>query len=168
MEIIANCQYGEERAKQFFRFHMLVKSPSKYIYWGLSLISLAFGVYLIANNEGYFGIFCLFLAIIFIVVWLSSAHMTINKVMKDIRFPILKYQLKMSDTHLTLLEGDNKKAFLWSDMHMVCETRTNIYFYVNRQKALILGKYILSDQEREDLNALLIKNKVLKRFYRFQ
>ncbi|MGD9605783.1 MAG: YcxB family protein [Bacilli bacterium] len=168
MEIIANCQYGEERAKQFFRFHMLVKSPIKYIYLGISFLSLAFGVYLIAKNEGYFGIFSFFIAIITIAVWLSVVHTTINKIMKDLHFPMLKYQLLFSESSMTFVQGETKKTYFWSSIPIVCETKTNIYFYINASQALILGKFILSDQDRQQLKVWLTTNQVKVRSYSFK
>lgn len=168
MEIIANCQYGEERAKQFFRFHMLVKSPTKYIYWGLSLTSLAFGGYLIAKNENYFGIFCLFIAVITIVVWLSTVHTSINKIMKELRFPMIKYQLIFSGSTLGFKQGDILKEYAWNQVLLVCETKTTIYFYVTKDQALILGKYILSDQERSQLHTWIADSHIKYRQYQIK
>ncbi|HNZ50042.1 MAG TPA: YcxB family protein [Bacilli bacterium] len=168
MEITANCQYSEERAKQFFRFHMLVKSPAKYIYYGLAFLSLAFGVYLIAKNEAYFGIFCLFLAVIIIVVRLATAHTTLNKIMKDLRFPTFKYQLVFSESSLSLIQGDVKTSYPWNKIIVICETKTMMYFYTSASQALILGKYLLSDQERHQVQQWLSLKQVKHRFYRLK
>lgn len=166
MQIIAKCQYGEDRAKQFFRFHMLIKSQVKFIYWMISLAALVAGVILILKNEGYYGLFSIFIALMTMVVWFAGAHTALNKVMKDLRFPMLNYQLGFSESGLEHLQGETVRKYLWKDLESVCETKSMIYFYVSKSTALILGKYLLNDEERAQLENWISKAPVRHRIYR--
>lgn len=168
MQIIAKCQYGEDRAKAFFRFHMLIKSQVKFIYWMVSLAALVAGVILILKNEGYFGLFSIFIALMTMVVWYASAHTAINKIMKDLRFPVLNYQLSFSENGLEHLQGETVRKYLWKDLESVCETRSVIYFYVSKSAALILGKYILADEERAQIEKWISGSSVRHRKYRIK
>lgn len=165
MQIIAKCQYGEDRAKQFFRFHMLIKSQVKFIYWMISLGALAVGVILILKNEGYYGLFSIFIALMTMVVWFASAHTALNKVMKDLRFPALNYQLVFSESGLEHHQSEVVRTYLWTDLKTVCETKSMIYFYVSKSAALILGKYLLKDEERTQLETWISQAPVRHRKY---
>jgi len=168
MEIIAKSIHTQGRAKEFFRFHLLKRSTSKYIYFIMSIIFFIIGVVLFFLGNYYNALFFLFVSVMLIIVRIVTVNFTINKILKNNLFPTVNYTLKISSDFIIYQADNEKKKYLWSDFFEAYETDNYFYFYINKNSALILSKYIISKEERNSLAMIILESNVKFRKIKFK
>lgn len=167
-EIVAKLTHSQTRAKDFYRFHLFRKSPIKYIYYGISslVIVLAVIFYFLMKYE--LALFLIFIAIMILIIRIVNTNITINKIIKDLRFPSINYTLKFNSQSIIYQYDNFKKEYLWNNIIATYEVNNYLYFYITPGSALILTKYTISDEERNLLRSLIIDSKVKYYQYKFK
>lgn len=168
MEIVAKVTHSEGRAKDFFRFHLFKKSPAKYIYFSFALISFSGAIIFFFLNQLFYALFLAFVAILILIVRIVTTNITIDRILKKIRFPSYSYTLKFKEDNLVYLADTIKKEYYYRDLYGIFETKEYIFLYTNSHQALILTKYSLDKDDRTNLTNLLSKYKNKYRFIRFK
>lgn len=167
-EIVAKLTHSQTRAKDFYRFHLFRKSPIKYIYYGISslVIILAVIFYFLMKYE--LALFLVFISIMILIIRVVNTNITINKIIKDLRFPSINYTLKFNSQSVIYQYDSFKKEYLWDNIIVICEVNNYLYFYITPSSALILTKYTISEEERILLQSLITNAKVKHYQYKFK
>lgn len=166
MLIEAKCSHSEQRARDFFRFHLLVRNISKYIYYGLFLIAVGTGFYYIEKNNIDYAIYAFIFGILVLIVKHATVISTVNRILKNYKFPVVVYYLKFFDEYVLYDQEMSKKQYLWKDILRVDETKVYFYFYISPNSALILPKYVLKDNQQDEIIKLVKQNNVKYRRHR--
>jgi hypothetical protein len=166
MEIVTKITHSKERAKDFYRFHLLKISPAKYVYFGLSLILFIGFLVLILIRNYYNALFLLFISVLVLIIRIVTINITVSKIIKNLSFPSTNYILKFSNDFVIYQLDTVKKQYKWNELMGVYETENYMLFYITTNSALILPKYSIQKEEREALKSMIkssgIKYKISK------
>lgn len=149
VEVYKKSAYSEERARDFFKFHLFKINPTKYIYFSVALSSLITAlVFILIRNLG-LALFFIVLAIIVLIVRLATTSIIINRTMKKLSFPTTNYELTFNKENIKYQDSNRKDLYVWKKLVAVYETKNYFYFYVKKNNALVLPKFNLNDAERQ-------------------
>lgn len=147
--------YSDARIRDFFRFHLTRKGPSRIIFLLLSGVCLIIGIIFIIYARYQTAFFSLFMAVI---IWFLRAVMiktAINSLMKKARPRATHYTLTFAGEDIIYQDDNVKSAYPLTGFEKIYETRNYYYFYLNRNAALTLPKGVLSAEEKEKIENIL-------------
>ncbi|MDD3999855.1 MAG: YcxB family protein [Bacilli bacterium] len=165
--MILKMTHSEEKARDFFRFHLLRRSSSKYVYFVLSTMTFLGAVVLLVLSHFYYALFSFFITIMILVIRRSTISMTINRILKKLRFPNYSYNLKFLDDKLIFITDNHQKEYLYQDLFGICETKAYVFLYISANAALIIYKYDVEAEKKLELKSFL-SSKDGYRLYRFK
>lgn len=168
VEIIAKSTYSEKRTRDFFKFHLFKISPMKYLYFSIALVF--FGVFFVLFLKMNYGssLFFLFISIMVLVVRIASTNMLVNSTVKKVIFPSINYQLIFNENEITYTYPNFKQVYKWDDILFIYELENYIYFYVTKNSALILNKYVLKETERNKIKEFILNSKIKYKVSKFK
>jgi len=154
--------YSEEELRDFFKFHLLNKEKTKYIYFGSLLIIAVIGLLLIIVFDDYavLGFLLLLLALVLAFLFPLLVKRTINKQVHS-RYKRPEQAIIFSEEKITQNIGDKIIEYNWDSIIEVCETDKYIYLYISQNSALIVTKSTIGDAKYKQLKTL-ITSKVKK------
>lgn len=154
-EIIARLTHGEHRTRDFFKFHLFKISPLRYIFYGVSLIFLIVSIVLILKMDIGSSLFFLFVALMVLVIRIAVTNIMLNGVVKKIHYDVISYQLKFKEDGVTYIDDIKSKTFSWNDFIVIYEVENYFYFYISKNSALILAKFVLDEEKRNKLREFI-------------
>lgn len=157
VELRIKSTHGETRSRDFFKFHLFIKSPMKLIYYIASLIVFIIGVVFIGLMKTGLSLFFFFIAIMILILRVVITNIMINGIVKKISYQSLNYEIRINDKELVYVVDVNKKIYQLKDLE-IFEVENYYYFYINKNSAYIINKYAISEVERLSLNEMLTKN----------
>lgn len=149
--------YSEQELRDFFKFHLLNKEKTKYIYFLSSLIMAVFGLlFIFVVLEVILGFILLLISLVLVFLFPLQVKSTINKQVHS-RYKRSKQAIIFSDENIRQNVGDRVIEYKWDHIIEVCETQKYVYLYISRNSALIVTKGTIKDTEYDKLKALISK-----------
>lgn len=143
--------YTEEEIKDFFRFQLLIKEKTKWIYFLSLVFFVLIGALLTFKfKEPFLGLLTIIIAIIFLLIFPLQVNKTLNKQAKS-RYKRAKQTL-IFGYDITQYVEEETITYQWKNIIEVNETNKYLYFYLSKKAALIVNKEML---ESEDYNSLI-------------
>jgi len=155
--IVVNFNYGDEEIKDFFKFHLLKKDKSKYMYYFSSaLCTLAAFLYFILEKKLFFGVILLLISFVLILIFPWQVKRTVNKKLTSV-YKRIGLRLCFEEDKITRMDKDKKIVYNWENIVEVDETKKYLYFYISKNQALIVNK---ETSKLEDIEAIkkMVKN----------
>ena len=168
VEIIAKSTHSEKRTRDFFKFHLVKVNPSRYVYFGIAIILLIIALVLALLNNYGGSLFFLFIAIMILIIKVVTTNMLVNRIVKKVVFPSKNYKLIFNENQIIHSTEAIKKTYKWNDFLIIYEVYSYIFFYLTKNQALLLSKYILSEDERTALKEMILNSKVKYKFIKFK
>lgn len=167
VEIIAKSTHNEKRTRDFFKFHLFKASPMRYVYYSIAIIFFVLSVvFYFMKYES--SLFFLFLSFMVLIIRIASTNMLINRTVKKVVFPSINYKLTFNNKAVIYSDEFTKSSYDWNDLVVVYEVDDYIFFYIDKNKALILSKFILNVDERIALTELIKNSKVKYKIKKFK
>ncbi len=156
--------YTKENLEAYFRFHLKRKDKIKWIYYGASLFFIITGLVLAFFYEKYlYGLIMLGAAIIMFLLFPYQVYKTAKKTASS-RYKRDPQDIIFSENEISHLIGKQKQIYKWNQVIEVDETPLYIYFYISKESAVIVDKETVSEDEYNNLKAM-IQAKKLKHYY---
>lgn len=155
MKVIYKSSSNEERTRDFFNFHLLIKKKTKYIYYALSLSLLLISILLIVFKTFDIGIILLFSSIFIILIRPVQVKYLINRTIKNISISNFEYTIIFTDQRIDYDLFGRVKSFSWDCLDEVSETQNYYYFYIKKDSALIVSKSNLEYNSKKILMDLI-------------
>lgn len=160
VEIIAKSTHNEKRTRDFFKFHLFKASPMRYVYYSIAIIFFVLSVvFYFMKYEN--SLFFLFLSLMVLIIRIAVTNMLVNRIVKKVVFPTINYKLTFNNKTIIYSDEFTKSSYEWNNLVIIYEVDNYIFFYIDKNKALILSKFILNEEERNQLKEL-IKNSNVK------
>ncbi len=159
--------HSEEKARDFFRFHLIKRSPSKYVYYGLSIITFLGAVVFLFLGRFYYALFFTFLSLMLLLIRRVTINITINKIIKNLRLPNYSYSLSFFDDKVVYETEYNRKEYKYYELLGIHETKVYIFLYISPNAALIVNKLEIDSEKRTELGNYLSRQSKY-RHYRFK
>lgn len=167
-QIIARLTHGEQRTRDFFKFHLLKISSIRYGYYILSLVLFIVSIVLFFKMDYGSSLFFLFASLMVFVIKIAVTNIMVGRIVKKVEFPIVSYQLIFTDNEITYVDENQKKAYNWNKVIYIYEVEKYIYFYITKNSALILNKYVLDEEKRNALIEIIKGNNVKYKRVKFK
>lgn len=165
MDVTVSFSSGKEAAEDFFRFHLTKRSTFRYFYFAVSLLSVFVSLYFLFIRNYELSIFFIFAGITAFAMRPAANSLSIRRIMKKMKPPLVKYTLKFSALGI-VYQADHPKEYSWESILEICETDDYLYFYVDRNRAMILVKHQMGQAELETILSMITGLKVP--YYRFR
>lgn len=130
--------------------------------WATSFIGVcifaALSIYCFIKVSLLYGILLLILSLIIGAAWISKNIADISMQLRYMKLDIAPYEayIEFSDDGLiTYNERNEEKVCVkWVELHRVFETKKYIYFYINKEQAIILIKADVSSVDLDSIRKL--------------
>lgn len=155
--------YDEESLTAFFTFHLKRKDKIRWIYYSFSLLFMIIGAILVlVFNKQIYGLIMLIASTIMFMMFPSQAKRAAKRTTNS-RYKRCPQDIIFTD--IGIEHHIEKKTYIykWDLIVEVNETSKYIYFYVSKQRALIVSKDSITNTEYQELMEL-IKTKQLKHY----
>ena len=158
MEIKVNLSHSENQMRDFFKFHLMRRSPSRYVYFTFALGLLIAGlVFFILRNQAY-AIFFFFVAILIMMTRRIAANSTVLKILKSFDKKSSKYSLLFKEDSVTYEAGSTIKELKYSNLVRAYENKKRyLYLYYNRNGAIILNIGSINQEQYATIKKYLMK-----------
>lgn len=167
-QIIARLTHGEQRTRDFFKFHLFKISSIRYGYYILSLTLFIVSIVLFLKMNYGSSLFFLFASLMVFVIKIAVTNIMVGRIVKRVDFPVVSYQLIFTDNEITYLDENQKKAYNWDKLIYIYEVKNYMYFYISKNSALILNKYVLDEEKRNELMDIIKSNNVKYKKVKFK
>jgi hypothetical protein len=167
LKLIAKMTHSEDKARDYFRFHLFRRTPSRYVYFPLAGITFIGAVAFLLFGRIYYAFFLTFISVMILVIRRALINTTVNSILKKMSLADYNYSLHFSEEKLTFETSSSRKEYLYEDLLGIVETKRYFYFYVSKNAALILLKTGLKDGERTELETFL-RQKKRYRYYNYR
>ena len=159
--VVTYLQYSEEVLTDFFKFQILHKSKLKWLYFGLSLLTLAIGLLEIFVFESLvLGIIVCVLSVGLVAVFPIQIKRTLKKEVANM-INHIDVELTFSSAGINQKVSEKRFAFdEWSKVIELIETKKYLYFYTNKYEAIIVTKSLLKKGEEDTLKELARQHNV--------
>lgn len=168
VEIIAKSTHSEKRTRDFFKFHLLKVSPIRYVYYGIAIVLFVMSVVFYFMMKYGSSLFFLFCSLMVLLIKKVTTNMFVNKIVRKIVYPSLNYNLVFNENELIYSYDVVKKVYKWDEFKIIYEVDNYIFFYLEKNKAMILSKYILDEESRIKLKEIIINSKVIYKNKKFK
>ncbi len=159
--------HSEDKARDFFKFHLTKKSSSRNVYFGLAIILFIAAIGFLFLSQLYYALFFTFVALMLLVIRRVMINMTVNRIIKKLRLLDYSYQIKFLDEKLIYETTVSSKEYQYQNLFGISETKTCFYLYVSKNAAIIILKSALNPEDRTELERLL-RQKTGYRLYRYK
>ncbi|HHX80502.1 MAG TPA: YcxB family protein [Acholeplasmataceae bacterium] len=167
MNIKAKMTHSEDKARDFFKFHLTKKSSSRNVYFGLAIILFIAAIGFLFLSQLYYALFFTFVALMLLVIRRVMINMTVNRIIKKLRLLDYSYQIKFLDEKLIYETTVSSKEYQYQNLFGISETKTCFYLYVSKNAAIIILKSALNPEDRTELERFL-RQKTGYRLYRYK
>lgn len=167
MNIKAKMTHSEDKARDFFKFHLTKKSSSRNVYFGLAIILFIAAIGFLFLSQLYYALFFTFVALMLLVIRRVMINMTVNRIIKKLRLLDYSYQIKFLDEKLIYETTVSSKEYQYQNLFGISETKTCFYLYVSKKAAIIILKSALNPEDRTELERFL-RQKTGYRLYRYK
>ena len=168
VEIVAKSTHSEKRTRDFFKFHLFRVSPTRYIYFAVALVLFIMSVVFYFMVKYGSSLFFLFASLMVLVIRVVATNIIVSKVLKKVVYPAINYKLVFNENGIIHSYDLSKFTYRWNEFKIIYEIDNYIFFYLDKNRALILPKYILNLEERERLKDLIINSKIEYRLKKFK
>ena len=168
MKINYQASFTENRAKDFFKFHLFTKNKSKYFYYSFSIICIILSVVLFLTNQNIVVVSLIFVSafVIFGVRPIQVNHI-IKKTLKNQNFIDKKYSLKILDKGIEYYTQDDYLInYKWEDILFVYELKNYWYFYISEHGAIIVVKELVDYEKRQELRQFIESYFIPKKLFK--
>ncbi|HHX00358.1 MAG TPA: YcxB family protein [Acholeplasmataceae bacterium] len=90
-----------------------------------------------------------------LVIRIAVTNIMLNGVVKKIHYDVISYQLKFKEDGVTYIDDIKSKTFSWNDFIVIYEVENYFYFYISKNSALILAKFVLDEEKRNKLREFI-------------
>lgn len=155
--------YDEEALTSFFNFHLKRKDKIRWIYYSFSLLFMIIGIIIVFvfDNQLY-GLIMLIASTIMFMMFPSQAKRAAKRTANS-RYKRCPQDIIFTDERIEHHVEKKVYIYKWDLVLEVNETSKYIYFYVSKQKALIVNKDCITNTEYQDL-INLVKTKQIKHY----
>jgi hypothetical protein len=167
MRIIVKMTHSEEKARDFFRFHLLKRTPSRYVYFGLAGITFVGAVVFLVLSRFYYAFFLSFVALMLLIIRKVVVNTTVNGILKKLSLGEYNFSVRFEDEKVVYETASSRKEYSYGNIVGVAETKRYVYLYVSPNAALILSKVNIKPEERTELVDFL-KGKCRYRRYSYK
>lgn len=151
MNIKIKANLSNSRMESFYRFHFLHKSSFRILEFALIILSLIISVLgIILNNTYIFAVF-LVMGLIIVLTRKSRISSIAKKFIKKNPPRGEPYIVTIREGIISFYQDSLTKTFNVDDLKCVCEIDECFYLYVEESVALIIPKYLLKLEEKEQL-----------------
>lgn len=159
--------HSEDKARDYFRFHLLKRNPSRYVYFGLALITFIGAIVFASISQIYYALFLTFVGLLILVIRRVLVNMTVSSVIKKLHLTDYSYSVKFTDEKVIYETSSIRKEYLYQDLLGIVETKKYYYLYVSKNAAIIVLKSTLNAEARAKLGTFL-RQKNGYRLYKHQ
>ena len=167
MTVKIKATFSKARIKTFHRFHFKKISLLPIIDFTISMICIiiAFVGLLIFENSFIFGVF---IVLCFVIFGTQNYRIdrTVRKMIKNNPPSIEPYTIFIDENKVIFTQDTTCKEFKWDNISRVCEIDECFYIYVSEQSALIFPKYLIKQEQKEELRKFFQEKGIYKK-YRF-
>lgn len=167
MNIKAKMTHSEEKARDFFKFHLTKRTSSRFVYFVLVIIIFIAAIGFFLLSQLYYALFFTFVALMLLVIRRVMINMTVNKIIKKLRLLDYSYQIKFLDEKIIYETTVSSKEYLYRNLFGIAETKAYLYLYVSKNAAIIILKSALNSEKRTELESFL-RQKPGYRLYRYK
>lgn len=166
MNIKIKANLSNARMESFYRFHFLYKSSFRILEFALIIFSLVISVLGILLNNTY--IFAIFLVMSLIILFTRKYRISsiAKKFIKKNPPKGEPYTITIREGIISYYQNTNIRTYNMTTLKCVCEIDECFYLYVEESMAVIIPKYLLKFEEKENLREYFKKNCSFKQ-YRF-
>ncbi|HHU21512.1 MAG TPA: YcxB family protein [Acholeplasma sp.] len=158
MKIRYHSFFTEKVAKDFFKFHLGVRSNAKYIYLAFALLMVATGAFLaFGKDKLVVGIVIMVLAPVVLAIRPIQINHTIKKTLLKQSFIGLRYNVIFTEEKIVYQTSKSSKDYSWDDVLLVTETLKYVYYYVSPNAAIVIEKELMDYGERKILREFVLK-----------
>ena len=158
MKIRYHSFFTEKVAKDFFKFHLGVRSNAKYIYLAFALLMVATGAFLaFGKDKLVVGIVIMVLAPVVLAIRPIQINHTIKKTLLKQSFIGLRYNVIFTEEKIVYQASKSSKDYSWDDVLLVTETLKYVYYYVSPNAAIVIEKELMDYGERKILREFVLK-----------
>jgi len=158
--LVIKVSHSIDRIKDFFRFHLKQRSFINILYLIVFIITIIVSIVLFAMSKWNWAILLCFVAIITLLFRSIMYRITINKLSKSSHHIAIHYILTFFDEQLQYQTGDIILTYTYSKLDRIYETKHYYYFYISKNKALILPKGLMLGSEKDKLKAIINYNEL--------
>jgi len=160
VKIRYNSFFAEKVAKDFFKFHLGVRSNAKYIYLAFALLMVGTGAFLaFGKDKLVIGIVVMVLAPVLLAIRPIQVNHMIKKTLLKQSFIGLRYNVIFTEEKIVYQTTKSSKDYSWDDVLLVTETQKYVYYYTSPNAAIVTEKELMDYNERK-----ILKEFVLKKF----
>ena len=164
MNIKVVTNFSKARMESFYRFHFLKKSNYRLIEFIAEIICVIVSFLgLVINNTYLFAIF-----LVMVIIIIMTRKYRINRIARSI---IKKnppkgspYTILIKDNTITYIFEETINTYNIDKIICVCEIDECFYVYVEENIALIIPKYLIKPDEKENLREFFKKNCSFKQY----
>ena len=152
--------YSEQEIGDFFRFHLMTKENTKWIYYGTSILLAIFGAIASFGFQRWLiGILLIVAAIIFVLIFPLQVNRTIKKQVAS-RYKRPPQHIIFSKDHIKQTIDQETRTYQWQQIVEINETKKYMYFYLSPKQALIVNKETLkTDELKQLIDMIKVQNK---------
>ncbi len=168
MKITYRASFTENRAKDFFKFHLYTKNKSKYFYYSFSVICILLSVVLFLTIQNILVSSLIFASAILIFgVRPIQVNHIIKKTLKNQDFIGKEYSLNILDKKIEYYTHENYLInYKCTDILFVYELRNYWYFYISEHGAIIIVKDLVDNDKRKELREFIEEYFVPKKLFK--
>lgn len=159
--------YTEEEIKDFFRFHLLTKEKTKWVYYiSLVFFTLLGALLVFFLEQKILGSLIIFLSLILMILFPVQVNRTINKQVHS-RYKRAKQTITFGDD-ITQKIDNQVITYKWENIIEVNETKKYIYLYISKSAAIIVNKVLISETVNKDLISLIKQHNLGITLYKYK
>lgn len=164
-KIITKSNYSKHIAEEFFRFHLIWRASSRFMYYVISVLCIAIAVVFLTLlfSPSLASIF-LILGIGILIIMPYQAKKIAKKIVEENPVSSAEYQVIIDENHVVYKLDKSSKEYSWSDIKVVCKAANKLYFYVTKNIAIIVPLYTIEISEQANLLAFLKKQKKYRKY----
>ena len=168
MKVIYKSSYNQDRAKDFFKFHLIKRSKMKYVYFTLSFLLLLIGIIVFVNHYISLGVVLISSSVFVVVIRPIQANISIKKTIENISTSKSDYYLIFTMDKISYTLDTLSIDYDWDKLIEVAETINYYYFYIKQNSALIVSKSVLGYKESKVLKELIVRKINDKRYKKYK
>ena len=159
--------YTEEEIKDFFRFHLLTKEKTKWVYFTSLVFFALIGALLVFQfKQKVLGFLCISISLVCMLIFPLQVKRTINKQVHS-RYKRAKQQI-IFDKEITRIIDGKPITYQWQQILEINETKKYLYLYISKSAAIIVNKELITEETYKDLVALIKQNNLTITLYKYK
>ena len=157
--------YTAEEIKDFFRFQLLTKEKTKWIYYLSLVFFVLIGALLVfIFKQKVLGFLIIILSVILMLIFPLQVNRTLNKQVHS-RYKRAK-QLITFGKDITQKIDDKLITYQWNKILEVNETHKYLYLYISKNAAIIINKTMITDNDYQALITLIKEHNLVITLYK--